>query len=161
MSAPLALSREPLRSCSERRVLLHEPRRQNDFVGGESPRNPSFGADSRDDAPQNVKYELDVLWSSLRLRLVNPDELKTLAEVRGYAGANRVTLSFHANRRLRQRGGGPADAVHALTNAVSCADQRADPGRTGDWRIMGPDTDGDDLTCAVILADGVVVVTVF
>lgn len=92
---------------------------------------------------------------------MTPDELKALAEARGYAGANRVTLSIHANRRLRQRGGGPADAVHALANAVSCADQRADPGRAGDWRVTGPDTDGDDLTCVVVLADGVVVVTVF
>jgi len=92
---------------------------------------------------------------------VNPDELKALVEVRGYAGANRVTLSFHANRRLRQRGGGPADAVHALANAVTCTDQRADPSRAGDWRVTGPDTDGDDLTCAVILADDVVVITVF
>jgi hypothetical protein len=83
---------------------------------------------------------------------VSPDELIALAEVRGYAGAN---------RRLRQRGGGPADAVYALSNAASCVDQRADPGRAGDWRVTGPDTDGDDLTCAVVLADGVVVVTVF
>ncbi len=92
---------------------------------------------------------------------MNPDELTTLVEVRGYSGTNRVTLSFHANRRLRQRGGGPADAVYALAHAVSCTDQRADPSRAGDWRITGPDTEGDDITCVVVLADGVVVVTVF
>lgn len=92
---------------------------------------------------------------------MSPDELRTLAEIRGYAGANRVDITFHALRRLRQRGGGPADAICALTNATVCAGQRADATRAGDWKVTGPDTDGDELTCAVVLKDGVVVLTVF
>jgi hypothetical protein len=92
---------------------------------------------------------------------VSPDELKALEAIRGYANVNRVTLTSHANRRLRERGGLPADAVHALARTTSCADQRKDPDRAGDWRTTGPDTDGDGLTCAVILVDGVLVVTVF
>ncbi|MBL8605565.1 MAG: hypothetical protein JNK72_26775 [Myxococcales bacterium] len=63
---------------------------------------------------------------------MNAEERKALVEIRGYASANRVTLSLHASHRLRQRGGGPADAVYALANAASSADQRADSGRAGD-----------------------------
>lgn len=114
-----------------------------------------------DGAHNSSNRDLTFCGLTLDSHQVSPDEFKALEAIHGYAGANRIDLTAHALRRLRQRGGGPADAVFALVHATICADQRGDPGRAGDWRVTGPDTDGDDLTCAVILDDGVLVVTVF
>lgn len=108
-----------------------------------------------------AKNVFDVLGCGVTLAEVSPHELKALKAIRGYASANRVILTGHANRRLRERGGVAADAVHALANATCCVDQRQDRNRAGDWRSTGPDTEGDPLTCSVILEGGVLVVTVF
>lgn len=86
---------------------------------------------------------------------------QALVLIRGYAAANRVEISGHAMLRLRQRGGRPADAVHALAHGARCVDQRADHGRAGDWRVDGPDLEGDELTCVVVIEDDVIVLTVF
>jgi hypothetical protein len=40
-------------------------------------------------------------------------------------------------------------------------DQRADRGRAGDWRVDGPDLEGDELTCVVVIEGDVIILTVF
>lgn len=84
------------------------------------------------------------------------EERRALHAVRGYAGANRIILSRHADRRMDQRGASYQDVRHALMNARACRDQG-----DGTWRVDGPDLDGDDLTLVVALRDGVLVVTLF
>ena len=34
-------------------------------------------------------------------------------------------------------------------------------GRASDWTVTGPDRDGDDLEVAVVLEDGILVITVY
>ena len=84
------------------------------------------------------------------------EELKALDDVRGYAGANRIILSRHAERRMDQRGASYEDVRHALANAHDCRGQH-----DGTWRVSGADLDGDEVTIVVALEDGVVVVTLF
>jgi len=86
---------------------------------------------------------------------VTPAELEALALARGYAAAGRIVVTGHAVARMRQRGAGYADVRNALSKAREC---RADETR---WKMTGPDLDGDDLTCIVAFAGGVVVVTLF
>jgi hypothetical protein len=85
---------------------------------------------------------------------VTPAE--ALADVQGYASANRIRVEGHALQRMRERGVAVRDLRHALANATGCA--RADKGR---WRVEGPDLAGDEVTAIVVLEDGVIVVTVF
>jgi hypothetical protein len=56
---------------------------------------------------------------------------------------------------MRQRNVLLRDVRAALTNAQTC---HADGPK---WKVTGPDYDGDELTCVVVLEDGIVVVTVF
>lgn len=81
---------------------------------------------------------------------------EALADVRGYATANRIRVDAHALQRMRERGVAFLDLRHALTNATRCT-----PGERDRWRVEGPDLGGDDLTAIVVLEDGVAVVTVF
>lgn len=67
------------------------------------------------------------------------DELAALASIKGFAAANRVSMTGHA-----------------ITEMVAAGAQRS-----ADWKVTGPDRDGDDLDCAVIVESGVLVVTVF
>ena len=85
---------------------------------------------------------------------MSPSE--ALADIRGYAAANRVELSEHAKVSMRKRRVRYRDIRNALTNAATCADQ-------GDatWRASGPDLEGDELTAVVAIEDGLLVVTVF
>lgn len=80
----------------------------------------------------------------------------SLASVRGYAAAGRIVLTRHALQRMAQRGVRRGDVRCALEQATSCT---ANPG--GNWRVEGPDLDGDALTLIVAIEDGVIVVTVF
>lgn len=52
------------------------------------------------------------------------------------------------------------DIRAALTGAPpsQCA---ADGSGIGKWKVTGPDSDGDDLTCVVALADDALVITLF
>lgn len=81
---------------------------------------------------------------------------EVLRDVQGYAGAGRISVGDHARKRMSERGVTYQDLAHSLKNAGS-ARKAEKPGR---W-IEGPDLDGDDLSCVVVLEDGVVVVTVF
>lgn len=86
---------------------------------------------------------------------MNPAEHETLKVVRGYAAAGRIRVTEHARARMRQRGATFADVRSALADATGCGASGPEK-----WKITGPDLDGDDLTCAVALEGGVVVVTV-
>jgi hypothetical protein len=82
---------------------------------------------------------------------------KALADVRGYASAGRIVVTFHAERRMGERGATHPDVRHALVKATGCT--RAQ--RQGCWEVHGPDLDGDDLKLIVAIEDGVIVVTLY
>ncbi len=46
----------------------------------------------------------------------------------------------------------------ALVNTRSV--RASGPGRASDWTVTGPDLDGDDLEIALIIEDGLLVITV-
>lgn len=81
---------------------------------------------------------------------------EALEEIRRLAVARRVWFSPHARQRMDERFVRPRDVYCALENASTC---RA--GERGRWKVVGPDVDGDELTMAVVLEAGVVVITVF
>lgn len=81
---------------------------------------------------------------------------EALADIRGYAGANRIEYTSHARLRMSQRGISFADVRHALMTAPGCRDQGE-----GTWRVESVDRSGDELTAVVALEGKVVVVTVF
>ena len=80
---------------------------------------------------------------------------EALADIRGFASAGRIAFTSHARERMAQRGARPRDVRHALTNARSCV------ASDDKWKAAGPDIDGDDLTCVVVLELGILVVTIF
>jgi hypothetical protein len=89
------------------------------------------------------------------LPAVTPTE--ALADIRGYATANRIRLTGHASLRMQQRGADFRDVRSALMTATACTAQE-----NGAWRVEGGvDRDGDDLTVVAALEQGVVVITVF
>lgn len=82
---------------------------------------------------------------------------QALAEIRGYAAANRIRLTGHASLRMQQRGADFRDVRSALMTATACTEQQ-----NGSWRIEGGvDRDGDDLTVVAAIEQGVVVITLF
>ncbi len=84
------------------------------------------------------------------------DERAALAEIRGYAAANRICIARHAWERMNERGAQYEDVRHALANAGFC---KAQPQTR--WKVFGSDRDGDELVLIVVLEAGVVVVTVY
>jgi len=84
------------------------------------------------------------------------DERAALADIRGYAAANRIRIARHAWDRMAERGAQYEDVRHALATATSCKAQDLER-----WRVFGVDRDGDELVLIVVLEAGVVVVTVF
>jgi hypothetical protein len=84
------------------------------------------------------------------------DAKAALADVRGYAAANRIRIGRHAWERMAERGAQYEDVRHALTNARSCRAQAR-----GRWKVLGDDRDGDELVLIVVIEAGVIVVTVF
>jgi hypothetical protein len=85
------------------------------------------------------------------------DAQEALAQIRGLAAAGRYILKSHARDRMRERGAQPGDVRQALIDAAKCVWQ---PDRYN-WRVTGPDLEGDDLTLAVEIEENVIVVTVF
>lgn len=80
---------------------------------------------------------------------------EALDTIRSLASRGRVVFSRHAQQRMQQRNVSFKDAFAALAGAQVCE-------ATGNnWKVTGPDVDGDPLTCVVALEDGVVVVTVY
>ena len=70
--------------------------------------------------------------------------------------AGQIVIAGHARQRMGERGVTLGDIRLALSNATAC---KAQP--NGRWRVTGTDLDGDELVLVVVLAAGVVVVTVF
>jgi hypothetical protein len=87
---------------------------------------------------------------------VTPADLIALADVRGYAGANRIHLTRHARLRMDERGTLQGELRAILVAAPSCAIQA-----NGTVRVRGVDDDGDRLDVIVAIDDGVIVVTLF
>jgi hypothetical protein len=85
-------------------------------------------------------------------------EVAALADVRGYASANRVRFSFpHAYDRMAERGASEADVVHALRTAQGCRLQN-----NGRFKVYSADLDGDEIKVIVELDRGDdYVITVF
>jgi len=82
--------------------------------------------------------------------------LQALANIRGYASADRIEYTSHARLRMSQRVVSFADVRHALMKARGCREQDA-----GTWKVEGVDRSGEELTVIVALEGTVVVVTVF
>ena len=79
--------------------------------------------------------------------------------VRGLAKANRVVFTKHAAREAVECGASRDDVCCALANAKNI--RASGGGRASDWTVTGPDRDGDDLEVAVVLEDGILVITVY
>jgi hypothetical protein len=88
---------------------------------------------------------------------MDPEE--ALRVIRGMAKANRVRFTAHAAREAVECGATRDDVRCALANAKGI--RASGRGRTSDWTVIGPDADGDDLEIALILEDGVLVITVY
>jgi hypothetical protein len=87
------------------------------------------------------------------------DSEATLRVIRGLAKANRFRLTAHADREAAECGATRADIRCALANAKTI--QASGPSRASDWTVVGPDLDGDDLQLALIIEDGLLVITVY
>ena len=82
---------------------------------------------------------------------------EALADIKGYAAAGRIEVVPHAKQRMLQRNVRRLDLENALKNAKVCV-PASNP---ENWKVTGPDADGDDLEVVVAIEDGVVVVTVY
>jgi hypothetical protein len=87
---------------------------------------------------------------------VTRSEAQALADIRGYAAANRVRFVRHAWQRMSERNVAEADVLHALKTATACKAQE-----NGRWKVPSQDLSGDELTAVVAIEGGVVVVTLF
>ena len=94
--------------------------------------------------------------SASRRYLEAVDAATALADIRGYATANRIRVLRHAWERMGERGAQYEDVRHALARARRC--KAADQGR---WKVFGDDRDGDEIILVVFIESGVVVVTVY
>lgn len=82
---------------------------------------------------------------------------EALGVIRGLAGAGRVSYARHAFERMDERGVTRNDVDHALLHAAQCAWQP----RRETWKVIGADLSGDELVMAVVVDDGLLIVTVF
>lgn len=87
------------------------------------------------------------------------DSAEALRVIRGLAKANRVRFTAHAAREAVECGATRDDVRCALANATRVRASGRD--RASDWTAIGPDKDGDDLEVALILEDGILVITVY
>jgi hypothetical protein len=87
------------------------------------------------------------------------DPEAALRVVRGLARANRIRLTAHGEREAAECGATREDLRCALVNTRSI--RASGPHRASDWTVTGPDVDGDDLELALIIEDGLLIVTVF
>ena len=87
------------------------------------------------------------------------DSAEALRVVRGLAKANRIRLTAHADREAAECGASRRHIRCALVHAKSI--RASGPGRASDWTVAGPDLDGDDLELALIIEDGLLIITVY
>ncbi len=87
------------------------------------------------------------------------DELRRVVALLNDAGRlRRFSLTRHARQRMQQRRVSVDDIAHGLATTTT-ATPNGPP--SSKWRVETADRDGDELTLAVDVYDGVVVVTVF
>ena len=98
--------------------------------------------------------------SECMIHRVTLAETQALADVRGYALADRIKIEGHARKRMRERGASYDDIRSALVTAKECQFQEEARGEAR-WKVIGWDMVGDDLSVIVELTDGVVVVTLY
>ena len=87
------------------------------------------------------------------------DSVEALRSVRGFGRANRFRFTAHAAREAVECGATRDDVRCALANAKRI--RPSGKGRASEWTAVGPDASGDDLEVALILEDGVLVITVY
>jgi hypothetical protein len=87
------------------------------------------------------------------------DSAEALRVVRGLARAKRIRLTGHAEREAAECGATRAHIRCALANATSI--RGSGRGRASDWTVVGPDLDGDELHLALIIKDGLLIITVY
>ena len=87
------------------------------------------------------------------------DSAEALRVIRGLARANRIRLTAHAEREAAECRARPEDIRCALVHGKSI--RASGPGRASDWTVAGPDLDGDDLEIALIIRDGLLIITVY
>lgn len=87
------------------------------------------------------------------------DSAEALRAIRGFAKANRFRFTAHAAREAVECGATRGDVRCALSNAKSIRASGRE--RASDWTVTGPDLVGDDLDIAVIIEDGILIVTVY
>ena len=87
------------------------------------------------------------------------DSEEALRVVRGLAKANRIRLTAHADREAAECGATREHIRCAIVNAKSI--RASGPHRASDWTVVGPDLDGDDLALALIIKDGLLIITVY
>jgi len=88
---------------------------------------------------------------------MDPEE--ALRVIQGLAKANRIRLTAHADREAAEAGATRGDIRCALANATNI--RRSGPGRASDWTVAGPDLEGDELQLALIIEDGLLIITVY
>jgi len=87
------------------------------------------------------------------------DSAEALRVIRGLARANRIWLTAHAKREAAECGATHEDIRCALVNARSV--RASGRGRASDWTVVGQDSVGDDLEIALIIEDGLLIITVY
>jgi len=87
------------------------------------------------------------------------DSEEALRRIRGLGKANRFRLTAHAYQEAAACGATRAHIRCALANAKSV--RPSGEGRASDWAVLGPDLDGDDLELALIIEDGLLIITVY
>jgi hypothetical protein len=87
------------------------------------------------------------------------DSAEALRVVRGLARANRIRLTAHAAREAVECGATRDDIRCALADAKRI--RASGRGRASDWTAVGSDKSGDDLEVALILDEGILVITVY
>ena len=87
------------------------------------------------------------------------DSVEALQAIRGLAKANRFRFTAHAAREAVECGATRDDVRCALSNAKSIRASGRE--RASDWTVTGPDQVGDDLDIAVIVEDGILIITVY
>lgn len=83
-------------------------------------------------------------------------EQTVLADIRGYAAANRIILTVHARQRMVERRTRYQELRSILARAATCS---ALPNER--WRVHGVDADGDALDIIVVVQDGLIIITLF
>jgi hypothetical protein len=84
-------------------------------------------------------------------------QAEALRLIRGYARARPVLLSVHAYEEMEAANATERDVREAIANAKTCVPA----GKPGRRKVTGTDQKGDELTCVVVIEDGIRVVTVW